>query len=170
MPGGSEGTKPRVFISYAHESDEFRSSVKSLADWLAARDCEMLTDHPYHYAPPPEGWQAWMLGGIEKADTVLVVCSPKLRGRFEKTAPPDSGFGATYEGAIVTQHVYDAAMRNNKFFPILPDGGSTEDIPVALRSWWNGHRFPSGNEGILRRECLGGVDIKRARPTLRQWR
>lgn len=42
-------------------------------------------------------------------------------------------------------------MRNTKFFPILPDGDGREaDIPTTLKGWWNGHRFPSGNKGILR--------------------
>ncbi|HUL12505.1 MAG TPA: toll/interleukin-1 receptor domain-containing protein, partial [Methylococcaceae bacterium] len=111
---------PVVFISYAHESESLRASVKDLADWLGRNGCTVLTDHGYGYRPPPEGWQAWMQGCIDKADIVLVVCTPKLRARYEKTAAPDSGRGATYEGAIVTQHIYDAAMRNTKFYPVLP--------------------------------------------------
>lgn len=141
---------PIVFISYAHESDALRVAVRMLADWLGQQGCKLLTDHAYSYRPPPEGWQAWMLGCIRQADIVLVVCTPTLRQRYEKTADPDSGRGATYEGAIVTQHIYDDVMRNVKFYPILPDGDSEGDIPMALKSWWNGHRFPGGNEGIRR--------------------
>ena len=141
---------PIVFISYAHESSALRAAVKSLADWLAARDCAVITDHPHIDRPPAEGWQAWMLDCIERADTVLIVCTPKLKARYEKTANPDTGRGATYEGAIVTQRIYDAAMRNTKFFPIVPDGGSDGDVPTFLSPWSNGHRFTSGNEGIRR--------------------
>jgi hypothetical protein len=139
-----------VFISYAHESPAFREQVKELADWLEERGCELLTDHPYLYRPPAEGWQAWMLGCIEHADTVLVVCTPKLKARYEKTAEPDTGLGATYEGAIVTQHIYNASMRNTKFYPILPEGGDLANIPLTLQAWWNGHYFPRGNENIRR--------------------
>jgi hypothetical protein len=124
--------------------------VKALADWLGHKGCNVLTDHAYQYRPPDVGWQAWMLGCIEKAETVLVVCTPKLKLRYEKNAPVDTGRGATYEGAIVTQHLYDNAMRNTKFFPILPEDGREDDIPRTLKSWWNGHRFPSGNDGIRR--------------------
>lgn len=141
---------PVVFISYAHENDVLRASVKSLADWLDARGCQTLTDHAHIHRPPPSGWPVWMQDCIYKADIVLVVCTPKLKGRYEKNAPPDSGLGATFEGAIVTQHLYDAAMRNTKFFPILPDSGSVEDVPTFLRPWLNGHRFPSANDGIRR--------------------
>jgi len=141
---------PIVFISYAHENDSLRVAVKTLADWLGQHGCKPLTDHAFGYRPPPEGWQAWMLGCIHQADIVLVVCTPKLRQRYEKTGDLDSGRGATYEGAIVTQHIYDDIMRNDKFYPILPDEGSESDIPMALKSWWNGHRFPSGSEAIRR--------------------
>jgi hypothetical protein len=34
--------------------------------------------------------------------------------------------------------------------PILPDGGDDADIPLPLRQWSTGHRFPSGRDGILR--------------------
>lgn len=150
MSAGPPNRPPKVFISYAHESDALRAGVKALADWLGERGCEVMTDHPFTDRPPAEGWLTWMLQRIAEAEVVLVVCSPKLKARYEKSAPPDEGFGATYEGAIVTQHIYDQAMRNTKFFPILPDGGSGQDIPTALRPWSNGHCFPSGNERILR--------------------
>ncbi len=141
---------PIVFISYAHESEAFRMSVKNLSDWLATVGCVMITDHRYGYRPPEEGWQAWMHGSIERADIVLVVCSPRLKARYEKTEASGIGFGGTFEGAIVTQRIYDDAMRNTKFYPILPDGCSLEEVPTTLKPWWNRHYFPGGNEGIRR--------------------
>ena len=145
-----DGPQPTVFISYAHESDQLRTDVKALADWLAGRGCTVLTDHCYAYRPPEEGWTSWMHNCIARADAMLIVCTPKLRERYAKQAPPETGRGATFEGAIVTQHMYDASMRIAKFYPIQPDGGSYEDIPTTLRNWWNGHYFPSGYEGIRR--------------------
>ena len=150
MPPTSNPTKPKVFISYAHESDEFRNQVKELANWLGQQGCEMLTDHPYLYRPPREGWQAWMLSCIQKANVVLVVCTESFRSGFEKTGPVNSGFGRTYESVILTQDLYDDAMQNDKIYPILPDGGDRKNIPIILRSWENGHCFPSGRQNILR--------------------
>lgn len=149
-PKGSPEQRPTVFISYAHESD-LQISVKALADWLAARGCTVWTDHPHLYRPPVEGWTSWMHRCLRQADIVLVVGSPKLKERYEKNAPPEEGYGATFEGAIVTQHLYDNHMHNTKFHPILPDGGAYEHIPDTLRDWWNRHTFPSGYEGI---RCL----------------
>ena len=151
---------PIVFISYAHESDALRVAVRTLADWLGQQGCKLLTDHAFGYRPPTEGWQAWMLNCIRQADIVLVVCTPKLRQRYEKTGDLDSGRGATYEGAIVTQHIYDTVMRNDKFYPLLPNDGDENDIPTTLKPWWNGHRFPSGNEGIRRMIFNEPIDIR----------
>jgi hypothetical protein len=68
---------PTVFISYAHENEDLRASVKTRADWLSSHNCTVLTDHAYIHRPPEVGWQAWMLKCIGAADTVLVVCTPK---------------------------------------------------------------------------------------------
>ena len=156
MPeGGDGGGSPVVFISYAHESDALRQDVKELADWLGSRGCTVLTDHAHPYRPPEKGWQTWMQQCIDEADAVLVICTPKLRARYEKNNPVDTGHGGAFEGAIITQRIYDKAMRNDKFFPVLPDGGNKDDIPIILRSWWNTHYFPSRNLGIYRLVCCG---------------
>lgn len=68
-----------------------------------------------------------MLRCVDEAVTVLVI-TPKLKRRYEKNAEPETGCSAIYEGAIVTQQMYDNAMLNTKFFPILPDRWSYEDI------------------------------------------
>ena len=151
MPPSSRAKRqPTVFISYAHESDALRVSVKALADWLGSRDCRVLTDHLHADRPPPEGWQTWMQRCVEKAEMVLIVCTPRLKARYEKTEDIGFGRGAAYEGAIVTQLIYNDNMRNTKFFPILPDGGSLSDIPITLQPWWNDRWFPSGHEEIWR--------------------
>ncbi len=141
---------PRVFISFAHESDEHRAIVRKLADWLTDHGVETITDHPYVDRPPPIGWPAWMQHSIEDASIVLVVCSPHLKLRYEKREEPGIGRGATFEGAIVTQEMYDNGQINTKSYPILPDGGLYEHIPVTLRPFDAGHFFPSGNDRILR--------------------
>jgi hypothetical protein len=120
-----------------------------LRDWLLSRGVDARTDHAYEHRPPELGWQAWMLHEIEDADVVLIVCSPRLRARYEKREPPDTGKGATYEGAMVTQHIYNAAQRNTKFYPLLPDHGHYDHVPLNLQPWFNNHRFPGGNARLL---------------------
>ena len=142
-------TTPVVFISYAHEGD-LHERVKALAAWLTDKGVQVITDHPYTNRPPEIGWRAWMQHNIEDADMVLMVCSDRYKKLFEKReVPDDGGRGVTWESAIITDDLYDAKMRNQRLFPILPDGGSHQDVPSVLRDWNNGHTFPSGNDGIL---------------------
>ena len=141
-------SKDTVFISYAHESEAFRAEVKELADWIASHGIMVVSDHEYGNRPPKLGWKAWMQQGIEDAAVVLVVCSPKYKARFEKREVPGQGKGVAWEGAIITQDLYDASLCNEKFYPILPDAGDYENVPKVLRDYFNDHRFHSGNSGI----------------------
>ena len=140
---------PKVFISYAHEG-MLSAQVKVLADWLTEHGVQVITDHPHVNRPPAEGWPAWMLHNIEDADVVLVVATQLYKDTFEKRLQPSGGGrGATYEGSILTDELYQQHMLNTRIFPILPDDGHHDHVPVALRAWNNGHRFNSGNARIL---------------------
>ena len=142
--------QPTIFISYAHENETFEVSVKAFADWLRDHQCNVLTDHQYSHRPPTEGWQRWMRNCIDNADIVLIVCTPMVKDHFEMSSETFRGKGIAYESTIVTQQIYDDFMLNTKFFPILPDDGDETNLPTTLKPWWNGHRFPTGNDGILK--------------------
>ncbi len=150
---GRVPSRKTVFISYAHENETVRNQVRGLAQWLSAQGCAVWSDHAYEVRPPERGWITWMEDCIRDADVILIICTPRLKDRWDKREDPGVGHGATFEGAIVTQYMYDHAMRNDRFFPVLSDGGSYDDIPVKLRPWWNQHCFPSGNGRILRLIC-----------------
>ena len=144
-----ENSPPIVFISYAHE-DDLSSKVKSLADWLISNGVQVITDHPYVNRPPEQGWRAWMQHSVEDADYVLIVCTHRYKKLFERrTEKIDHGHGVTWESAIITADIYQSRLKNTRFFPILPDDGSHEDVPAILMDWHNNHRFPSGNKRIL---------------------
>jgi hypothetical protein len=138
-----------VFISYAHESPEFREKVRGLYIYLRANNVEVIADFDYEIVPPLKGWPAWMQHGIEDADVVIVVCSEKYKARYEKRAPASEGHGVTWEGAILTAGLYDSGMSNDRIYPILPDGMPHSAVPAALQAWDNGHRFPSQQAKIL---------------------
>ncbi|MCA8978367.1 MAG: TIR domain-containing protein [Planctomycetes bacterium] len=121
---------PKVFISYSQDSAEHMQQVLGLSDRLRADgvDCEI---DQYEQAPP-EGWPRWMSGQIERADFVLVICTPTLAERFAGKGRTGQGLGAKWEGAIVTQELYEAEAHNTKFVPVLLDGDSA-DVPGPLR-------------------------------------
>lgn len=158
---------PTVFISYAHEGD-LGDRVKALAGWLTERGVEVITDHPYENRPPEIGWRPWMQQNIEDADMVLIVCSERYKNLFEGREVPDSGgLGVTWESAIITSDLYHSKMRNSRFYPILPDGGAHGHVPAVLTNWHNNHRFPSGNDCILKLICEEVVVPKPKRPITR---
>jgi hypothetical protein len=63
---------------------------------------------------------------------VLVVCT---KGYCEKLAPnaKAGGKGVKWEGAIITQEIYDHEGRNKRFIPVLFGEGNKEYIPSVLR-------------------------------------
>ncbi|MES2938013.1 MAG: toll/interleukin-1 receptor domain-containing protein [Pseudomonadota bacterium] len=145
-----EARKTRVFLSYAQESQEFRHSVALLANWLRDHGLDVESDHKFANRPPEQGWPTWMQHGVEDADVVLVICTPRYRALFERRPTPQGGgYGATWESAILTADLYQRRLHNRKIFPVLPDGGTVSDIPTVLQGYHNGYRFPSGNERIL---------------------
>jgi tetratricopeptide (TPR) repeat protein len=142
-------SNPTVFITYAHEGD-LGERVAALAEWLTDNGVQVITDHPYKNRPPEIGWRAWMQHSIEDADMVLIVCSERYKRLFEKRETIDGGgFGVTWESAIINDDLYQSRLRNQRFYPILPDDGDHSHIPRVLNEWYNNHRFPSGNSGIL---------------------
>ena len=60
-----------------------------------------------------------MVGQIRQADFVLVVCTENYICPFELDEPRGKGRGAKWEGAIITQQMYDADSLNSKFIPGL---------------------------------------------------
>jgi len=101
---------PKVFISYSHDSQEHVDRVLTLSDRLRADGIDCHIDQ--YEVSPPEGWAQWMVNQIEDADFVLVVCTEIYERRFRGREEPSKGLGAQWEGAIITQEIYDAAAHN----------------------------------------------------------
>lgn len=123
---------PFVFISYSHDSKEHREMVLSLSERLRDDGYEAQIDQ-YINGTPPEGWPRWMMNQLDDADFVLVVCSETYYRRFRGHEEPGKGKGADWEGALITQEVYDARSQTLKFVPIFFDADGENHIPDPLR-------------------------------------
>ncbi len=122
-------TPPRVFISYSHDSEPHTARVLGLANRLRSHGIDANLDC---YEPcPPQGWPNWMLNEIERADFVLVICTETYHRRFRKKETV-GGKGATWEGAIITQELYDAHSKNDRFIPCLVSEDGEPHIPTLL--------------------------------------
>ena len=140
---------PRVFISYSHDSPEHADRVLALADRLREEGVDAQIDQ--YEASPPEGWPRWMRRQIKQADFVLVVCTETYNRRFEGGDRPGKGRGVTWEGAILTQELYDTSAANDRFVPIVLSIANTGHVPAILRgSTWYDVSTQDGYEGLYR--------------------
>src|SRR3990172_72887 len=108
---------PKVFISYSHDSPEHAGRVLTLSDRL--RDGGVDSHIDQYEVSPQEGWPRWMLKRLKWADFVLVVCTATYNQRFTGEAPAGQGKGVKWEGAVLTQELYEAESQNTMFIPVV---------------------------------------------------
>ena len=121
-----------LLISYSHDDDSHRKRVLGLSERLRRDGFDARIDQ-YVNGSPSEGWPRWMLDQIDASEWVLVVCTEAYYRRFRGHDEPGVGKGATFEGLIITQELYDAHMKNSRFVPVLFDSTDTKFVPEPLR-------------------------------------
>ena len=120
----------QVFISYSHDSPEHRQRVLALANQLRKDGVEARIDQ--YIQDPNEGWIRWMRSQVKQASRVLLVFTETYQRRFEGDEEEGKGLGATFEGAIVTQALYESGGRNAKFRPVVFREEDDRFIPSEL--------------------------------------
>jgi len=145
-----DSTPPKVFISYSHDSQEHKDRILQLADRFREDGIDCNIDQ--YEDSPAVGWQRWMLNQVEAADFVLVVCTEQYDRRFRGHEEVGKGKGATWEGGVIIQELYDAQGKNSKFIPVTFTPQDTDFIPSPLRAATN-YRLNStdGYEQLYRR-------------------
>lgn len=123
----------KVFISYSHDSDLHKNNVLELSERLRKDGIETILDR-YVEGTPEQGWPRWILDGLDSADFVLVVCSEIYYRRFRGHEEVGRGKGASWEGALITQKLYDDSGHISKFIPIFLSDYENRFIPEPLRS------------------------------------
>lgn len=136
-------TNPIVFISYSHDSDAHRQRVLDLSERLRRDGYETRLDR-YVNGSPPEGWPRWMLNQFDEATHVLVVCTETYYRRFRGKEAPGVGKGVDWEGAVITQELYDRKSINTRLIPVVFETADTAHIPEPLKPY-NYHQ-PTGDD------------------------
>jgi len=133
--------------------------VRALADRLRADGVEAWIDQ--YIQDPNEGWIRWMRQKVKQADKVLLTFTETYQRRFEGDEE-GKGLGATFEGVIVTQALYESGGRNAKFRPV-----SAASWGQALCSSHN-----STNSASRRRRSFSALAsiFVLTRPSARSWR
>ena len=140
---------PRVFLSYSHDSDVHCQKVLTLAEQLRRDGVESWIDQ--YVQDPDEGWITWMRNQVKQASRVLLVFTETYQRRFEGDEAEGEGLGATFEGVIVTQALYESGGRNAKFRPVVFREEDEQFIPLELRRF-NRYRvdIPDHYQNLLR--------------------
>lgn len=119
----------RVFISYSHDSAEHKARVLELANRL--RENGVDCDIDQFQSAPQGGWAVWTMRMIEDAELVLVVCTEPYARRFEGREKPGKGRGASWEGGVILQQMYDA--QSAKFIPVALSADDEPHVPLVLQ-------------------------------------
>lgn len=122
----------RLFISYSHDSPEHKERVLGLSERLRLDGYDCQIDR-YVNGSPDEGWPRWMLNSLDRAECVLVVCTETYYRRFRGHEVPGKGKGGDFEGALITQEVFDARSHALRFVPIVFQAQDESHIPEPLR-------------------------------------
>ena len=121
---------PTVFISYSHDSPIHVERVELLAGKLGTVGLRCEIDKGQ--ISPPQGWPLWMQQQIEHSDFVLVVCTEKYARRFTGCESRGTGKGATWEGRLINQCLYESA-ENRRFIPVVFCRHDIDHIPLVLK-------------------------------------
>jgi hypothetical protein len=123
----------RAFVSYSHDSLPHRERVLAFTDRLRRHGVEAIVDR-YFEDTLEMRWTDWMADEIEQADFVLVVATSGYRDRL-KVAAGGTGKGAYWEGALITQHLYEGHGHNAKFLAVHFGPADAESVPTHLKGF-----------------------------------
>ena len=131
---GLKLSKPiKVFISYSWDSELHKQNVLTLSNQLRVHgvDCQIDRYHPN----PPENWYRWMMNQIEESKYVLVICTEGYERRYRNKEARAQGKGATWEGGLIIEALYENQGLNEKYIPIVLSPDAAPHIPPGLKGY-----------------------------------
>lgn len=127
----SDEPTPRVFISYSWDSELHRVRALRLTELLRHEYSVAVQIDRYFETPPPTSWPAWMHDQLELADFVVLICSKTYNERLLGRSTGDTGRGARWEGAILTQEVYNQDI--SRLIPVVFGEENRQHVPYFLQ-------------------------------------
>ncbi|HEU5476193.1 MAG TPA: toll/interleukin-1 receptor domain-containing protein [Actinophytocola sp.] len=129
---------PRIFLSYAHDSDAHRSAVAALAGFLETRGVTVVFD--LWHDGGRRDWYAWVLQEIQAADFVIVVASPRYREFGEGNGSSGVHRGVQAETAALRELLYrDRRTWLGRVLPVVLPGGSLDELPTFVQPYSGSH-------------------------------
>ncbi|SFS77498.1 effector-associated domain 2-containing protein [Saccharopolyspora flava] len=149
---------PRVFVSYAHDSEAHMTRVREFATFLRVQGVDAELDRWDNQ--DRRDWLAWAIDEMRKADFVLVIASPMFARMGDGSEPSGRHRGIQAEAALLRELLHrDRKTWFRKVLPVVLPGGDLDGIPLFLQPYSASHYFvhdftPAGAEQLLR--TLGG--------------
>jgi len=166
----AEEYHPRVFISYAHDTNAHKNWVRRLGDLLVTCGVDAHLDQ--WDSNHRKEWSLWAAEQFEYADFVIAVVSPTFLSAFDgKLADGAPHRGIKSETVIIREKLHSNRDEwTRKVLPVVPPYGSVDDISVQLQRWTADHYAidklsPEGIDELLR--AMTGVP-RHVRPPLGQ--
>ena len=125
--------KIHVLVSYSHDNPDHLVRVLALTDRLRHEGIDAIID--LYEVAPQEGWPIWMTRQVMDSDFALLICTEIYRRRAMKEEEPRTGLGASWEAHLIIQELYQRGGHNDRFLPVLLEGGDPQHIPWPLQSF-----------------------------------
>lgn len=132
VPAPRSGGRPRVFICYAHDSEEHKAQVRRLGTFLAQNGMDVTMDA--WSEDERQDWQQWATRSIRNADFVLVIASPKCRKVGDGDSAADEHRGLRSELNILRELYHsEPDVWPKRILPVVLKGRSVSEIPLFLQ-------------------------------------
>jgi hypothetical protein len=131
-PPSASAPPARVFISYAHDDEPHKESVRALAELLLRCGLDVHMDR--WDLDQRRDWYQWASGQVLQADFVVVVASPQCRLAGDWKVENTRNRGLQSEMALLRELLHsDRAGWRPRLLPVVLPGGSVSDIPLFLQ-------------------------------------
>lgn len=136
----TEGHRPpRVFVSYAYDSEQHKQHVHNFAR-LLREQCGIDVRFDQWDADRRRDWSIWIIDQLQNADYVLVIASPAYKRRAEGSAAASDGRGVQFEAALLRDMLTkDRTTWMPKVLPVVLPGRSIDEIPAFLQPYSASH-------------------------------
>jgi len=124
--------RPRVFVSYAHDSAAHKEDVLCFCEFLVEVGIDAHLDQWYLHER--RDWQRWASTQIRHADFVIVIASPvcRLVGNGSVAFNVHRGLQSELRLLYELYHA-DPETWTRRVLPVVFSGRSVDDIPLFLQ-------------------------------------
>jgi SEFIR domain len=139
----ARGERPRVFVSYAHDSAAHKERVLRFCEFLVASGVDVRMDR--WDLGDRRDWQLWATSQICDSDFVIVIASPICKQVGDGTIAQYSHAGLQSEMRLLRELYHsDPVTWTRKILPVMLPGHAVDEIPLFLQPHTADHFVVSG--------------------------